>query len=544
MRLMFNFFLKSAEYDIRTILNMILYYFRKIPLLKWLAPGSSYKNESLKKTLVFLSPLAILIFSVFRSLFNIGILALISLWVKLIVSIFKEMAYRDVFLNMTLIAFLLDFTDFYFMKKKDKSLIYYNLFKIDPRTIFVANHFINLPIKTLASFLALALVGKLAGFSLSLALSLAVLSYLASSIYNYINSRLLAKKKLNENSLTKLGYFSILIMVLAFVAMVLFNISAEVLLENLYFKLVFFILGLLSLIGLMKFSGYSIILNDLSQDYQNITTYKDKKKEAINKANQLKIEDFETSKNLLKKNLSGYKLLNELFFQRHRRHILKPIIVKSGILAVVVLVMVIIPFIPIKGLQEEFPADYGSLLVKRLTGILPFAAYILFANESITRTMFANCDQALMQYGFYRRPKDLLKMFFLRLQKLIFWNGLGLIPFFVFLLLMNRINSAGLEDCIILGVQFLALWVFFSVHTLFLYYIFQPYNDAQEAKSPIYFVINLAVYYVCYFTMQLGLEGPMIGPIFIGASLIYSILALVLVYKLAPKTFKVRIGRS
>lgn len=544
MRLMFNFFLKSAEYDIRTILNMALYYFRKIPVLNWLAPGSSYKNESLKKTLVFLSPLAILIFSVFRSLFNIGILALFALWGKLIISIFKEMAYRDVFLNLALVVSILEFSKCFFINNKDKSLIYYNLFKVDPRTIFIANHFINLPIKTLASFLALALVGRLAGFSLNLALSLAFLSYLASSIYNYINARLLARKVLSESRLTKLGFLAVLLMLVAFTAMVFFNISAEFLLENFYFKLGMLVLGLLSLIGLMKFSDYSIILNDLSQDYQNITTYNDKKKEAIAKANKLKVEDFEASKAHLNKNLSGYKLLNELFFQRHRRHILKPIIMKASILAVIVLILIVLPFIPIKGLQEEIPADYGSLLVKRLTGILPFVSYLLFVNESIIRTMFANCDQALMQYGFYRRPKDLLKMFFLRLQKLVLWNSLVLLPGLVFLILMNKVHSAGLEDCIILGVQFLALWVFFSVHTLFLYYIFQPYNDAQEAKSPIYFIINLAVYYVCYFTMQLGLEGPLIAPIFIGASLVYSILALVLVYKLAPKTFKVKIERS
>ncbi len=541
---MFNFFLKSAEYDIRTILNMALYYFRKIPVLNWLAPGSSYKNESLKKTLVFLSPLAILIFSVFRSLFNIGILALFALWGKLIISIFKEMAYRDVFLNLALVVSILEFSKCFFINNKDKSLIYYNLFKVDPRTIFIANHFINLPIKTLASFLALALVGRLAGFSLNLALSLAFLSYLTSSIYNYINARLLARKVLSESRLTMLGFPAVLLMLVAFTAMVFFNISAEFLLENFYFKLGMLVLGLLSLIGLMKFSGYSIILNDLSQDYQNITTYKDKKKEAIAKANKLKVEDFEASKAHLNKNLSGYKLLNELFFQRHRRHILKPIIMKASILAVIVLILIVLPFIPIKGLQEEISADYGSLLVKRLTGILPFVSYLLFVNESIIRTMFANCDQALMQYGFYRRPKDLLKMFFLRLQKLVFWNSLVLLPGLVFLILMNKVHSAGLEDCIILGVQFLALWVFFSVHTLFLYYIFQPYNDAQEAKSPIYFIINLAVYYVCYFTMQLGLEGPLIAPIFIGASLVYSILALVLVYKLAPKTFKVKIERS
>ena len=43
--------------------------------------------------------------------------------------------------------------------------------------------------------------------------------------------------------------------------------------------------------------------------------------------------------------------------------------------------------------------------------------------------------------------------------------------------------------------------------------------------------------------MNARLSGPKVAPIFIGASVIYSIIALVLVYKKAPDTFKVRISK-
>ncbi|MDO5027884.1 MAG: hypothetical protein Q4E36_01350 [Bacillota bacterium] len=540
---MLNFFLKSAEYDIRTVVNMVLFYFRKIPVLNWLAPGSSYKNEKLKRFLIFISPLAMVVMTLIRSLFALAILAAVSTFFWTVSKIFVEISYSQVFLSLALIFYLLDFADFYFIDKKEKALIYFELFKVNPKTIFLANLFINTPIRILGRFLALVLIGLMANFPVKDAFYIAVLSYFTYAIYNYINGRLLEKKILSETSIMVLGFVSLLLMALAYVLMIAFNITYTIILTNFYFKLVLVILGILALVGLSRFKGYGLILSRLGQDYESLNT-KTKKKQAIEKANQIKVEDLESSKAHLKKDLAGYKLLNELFFQRHRRHILKPIIIKSIILAIVVLVIVLIPLLPIESLQEELPADYGQILIKSLTGFIPFACYIVFYNEAITRIMFANCDQALMQYGFYTRPKDLLEMFFLRLKKLGFWNALSILPFGIFLVLMKSIHGAALEDVIILGLQYLALWVFFSVHTLFVYYIFQPYNSAQEPKSPVYFIINLAVYYVSWFTMQLGLKGPLIAPIFIGASIVYSVLALVAVYYLAPKTFKVRVGRS
>lgn len=148
-----------------------------------------------------------------------------------------------------------------------------------------------------------------------------------------------------------------------------------------------------------------------------------------------------------------------------------------------------------------------------------------------------------MQYGFYRRPKDLLEMFRLRVKKLLLWNGIPFLLSIIWLVLMKFIYSADTIYTLIVSLQIAALWLFFSVHTLFIYYIFQPYNDHYEMKHPIYKVIDFIVYVICFVPFHLRLSGKWIAPFFITVAVIYSIVALILVYRLAPKTFKVRVGR-
>ena len=92
-------------------------------------------------------------------------------------------------------------------------------------------------------------------------------------------------------------------------------------------------------------------------------------------------------------------------------------------------------------------------------------------------------------------------------------------------------------------MQIASLWVFFSVHTLFIYYIFQPYNDEFELRHPIYQVINGIVYFISYLSMNMRWQGSWVAPVFIAVAVIYSVIALILVYRLAPKTFKVRINK-
>ena len=103
--------------------------------------------------------------------------------------------------------------------------------------------------------------------------------------------------------------------------------------------------------------------------------------------------------------------------------------------------------------------------------------------------------------------------------------------------------SGGTEnplDYAVLVVTILALSVFFSIHYLTIYYLLQPYNAGTELKSGTYSLVMMGTYLVCFFLMNVRLPILVFGLGCIAFCLIYSVVACVLVYRLAPKTFRIR----
>ena len=82
--------------------------------------------------------------------------------------------------------------------------------------------------------------------------------------------------------------------------------------------------------------------------------------------------------------------------------------------------------------------------------------------------------------------------------------------------------------------------LFFSVHYLTVYYLLQPYNAGTEIKSGTYRLVMTATYLVCFCLMQLRMSTLVFGILTIVFCVLYSLIACVLVYKLAPKTFRLR----
>lgn len=534
---MINFFLKSTELDVRTIVNQILYYFRKIPLLKYLAPGSSFRMSGIKKIVTFFSPLGVVLFSFGKSLLVYGIFALVAFGIYSFG--FINIEFNKAFLKVYVPWIILDFSRFILGDKKDRVLVHFNLFNVDPKVIIISDLVFKEILNSLGKFFALTLVGLIVGIHPRVAFLIICTEYFTNLIANYINFKLFEKKIINTESTLKQSTFALFFIMIVVVLLFIFNIELGNYLSII--SILSAVLGIIGLILLFKYNKFTETLLAFNENYTGFSQ-KSAKEKQLEKATVLNKEDLEKSKAHLKKDLAGYDLLNELFFQRHRRILLKPILIKASIAAFILAVLVLLPILPIDRIPEpEF--NYGETVIRFLPGILPFAAYFIFFQESLTRTMFVNCDQALMQYGFYRRPKDLLKMFGIRLKKLLLWNSLSLIISIIAFLAIGLIYSPNILDVFIVILQIIALWVFFSVHTLFIYYIFQPYNDEHELKHPIYQVINFVVYFICYSSMNARLSGPKVAPIFIGASVIYSIIALVLVYKKAPDTFKVRISK-
>ena len=152
-----------------------------------------------------------------------------------------------------------------------------------------------------------------------------------------------------------------------------------------------------------------------------------------------------------------------------------------------------------------------------------------------------NCDVSLLHYSYYRSREAVLVNFRLRLKKLCYYN---LLLIMVLCLYMNStVVLVGLpytlSTLLLFDFALLCLAVFFSVHYLFVYYIFQPYNEQFDMKNPFMSILNGLVYLFCYFCMQL--EGSLLFVSgVLAATLLYIPIALLLVYRLAPKTFHLK----
>ena len=235
-------------------------------------------------------------------------------------------------------------------------------------------------------------------------------------------------------------------------------------------------------------------------------------------------------------NMKGYDYLNAIFFARHKKLLQKPIKIRLYIIGAAFVILSVIGIVS-PGLDKE--------LDKGILGVLPAFVFIMYfasIGDQVCKAMFYNCDISLLRYGFYRDKAVILKNFKVRLLKLTGLNlvigGAMSIAFLSFLAVAG-VNFT-LLDLIYFVASILCLSVFFSVHHLFLYYVFQPYTTELGMKNPFFKIINVVVYLICYGCLQIRNAPGFFTLALIGATAVYIILGLTLVYKLAPGRFRVK----
>lgn len=85
-----------------------------------------------------------------------------------------------------------------------------------------------------------------------------------------------------------------------------------------------------------------------------------------------------------------------------------------------------------------------------------------------------------------------------------------------------------------------ALSLFFSVHHLFMYYIFQPYSTELNVKNPFFTIVNSVVLGVGFIAMQFKSELGMFAMIVVLSAVVYMLAALIMVYRFSGRTFRVK----
>lgn len=232
----------------------------------------------------------------------------------------------------------------------------------------------------------------------------------------------------------------------------------------------------------------------------------------------------------------GFEYLNELFVKRHQKILWKSA-KKISIVCLIVIVVVLFLFYMVPDLKDGI----NRLLMESLPYFV-FIMYMLNRGTGFTRALFVNCDHSLLTFSFYKEPKQILWLFRIRLWEIIKVN---LLPATVIGtgLAIWLFASGGAENPLnyaVLFVSVVALSVFFSVHYLTLYYLLQPYNAGSEIKGGMYQVAMWVTYVVCYVMIKIELPTFGFGLATIAFCLLYCGVACLLVYKIAPKTFKIR----
>ena len=256
-------------------------------------------------------------------------------------------------------------------------------------------------------------------------------------------------------------------------------------------------------------------------------------------ASSLQAESVEKSIGQTEENRSafhGIAGLHKLFVKRHRKILWKRSLILAGILAV--LAAALLAFVAF--------AKPENLPLSRILMTLPFLMYLINQGQNVAATLFINCDQALLRYGFFRKRRVILSLFGYRLASLTLMN---LLPAAVVAVALPGVQvlSGGQPDARMLAFTALcplAMSLFFSVHRLSMYYLLQPYTDTRQIRSPLYKAVDTITYAVCLFFLNTGddvsVSAESLGTGYLVFSLAYVAIALVLVWWRAPKTFRVR----
>lgn len=232
----------------------------------------------------------------------------------------------------------------------------------------------------------------------------------------------------------------------------------------------------------------------------------------------------------------GFEYFNELFIKRHRK-ILWKASVRTAAVCLFMIGGVLLAFC----LLPEFRTKTNELLMN----FLPYFVFVMYAinrGTGFTKALFMNCDHSLLTYSFYKQPRLILRLFSIRLREII---KINLLPALVIGsgLAILLAASGGTENPLnyaVLFVSILCMSVFFSVHYLTIYYLLQPYNAGTEMKSATYQLVMSATYFVCFFLMRLRMPTLLFGGLCMFFCVLYCAAACLLVYKLAPKTFRLR----
>jgi hypothetical protein len=178
----------------------------------------------------------------------------------------------------------------------------------------------------------------------------------------------------------------------------------------------------------------------------------------------------------------GYKQIHNLLVARHDQLLRVPF--RRRLLAIMIIGLLL------SFLALIFRDNVSLSSLERYTPILILAMLSLTIGREVCKGLFYHCDMHLMRYSFYR--KHAKQHFRLRFRSLLLLNlKLGACLATV-LSVSILVLSEGKDTSTLLPIWLMtmALSVFFSVHHLLVYYVFQPYTIELETNNTLFTLVN------------------------------------------------------
>ncbi len=538
---MLKVFILSLKLRIIYVINNIIYSFKQIPLIGKEISSDCYSSKPLKVIGTIIAMLIEISWEFLTKKFLYFLVFLMGLPSAIQVFMFGEtedpqvMGFSITFIFLSVIGGLLN--NEMFLTSKDK---YYAIFtmRINAKKYVISNYIYYL-IKTALAFIPFILLfGTDTNENISTRLLLILPLIMINIKVFFANIRINYFQRTKKASFEKGAKFiKNLIIVIAFICAYALPIVGFEMTSNILWIIytISLILGIYSFFNICKFNNYRMMYKKLFAEENelkiNFEDFKTNTKEAS--LNQINQDDIAFSSNK-----KGYAFFNELFANRHKSILEKTAKLQTVIILIIAITALFITQIPIF-------ADFKGTINNALLVSFPFMVYIMFLLNNgtiITQAMFMNCDHSMLTYKFYRTPQAILGLFKERLKTLIRINIIPAITIGLALpiLLFATGGTDNFANYIILFVSTIAMSIFFSTHYLVIYYLIQPYNVESEMKSAMYRIVVVATYIAFYSLMDLKLPTLLFGSLITLFAIIYIFISLILIYKFAPKTFKLR----
>lgn len=507
--------------------NSIIYSVRSLPLLRRKLKGTLYANRNLKQLATILS-----IQSEIGSIFIWKILYIILMVVVPLnyMEVSKAEGFLHLILFLTLIGGFLNTQ--MFIAGKDK---YYAIFlmRMDAKKYTLSNYFYFL----FKIAVGLTPVVLIAGLSYGVDIFACLLiPLLAVGIKCSIAPILMlsdSKKKVparRKKLITAATYAVILLLLVSAYLPIFFGYA----LPQSVFYIVCTAVFIRAVFGVRYMLGYQLYKRAWKDAFAESSLMQSDKLNA-GKLTQINYQKgLDVSQTSQK---SGYSFFNDIFIKRHSR-----LLTKSAKWISLIMAAILIAALAGCALFPEIKKPINKLVMTSLPFFL-FIMYFINRGKVVTQAMFMNCDHSMLTYRFYRQPKVVLNLFAARLKSVV---KINLMPAVIIasglpLLLLVTGGTNAPVNYLLLFVSIIAMSVFFSVHNMVLYYLLQPYNIDIEIKNPVYTMANSLTYVVCYVAVDKQIPTLIFGALISCFCILYVIIALILAYRLAPKTFKLRI---